>query len=326
MRLILATVLLAASPALAGVDEALDEHLLPGFAAFAEASADLADAAEADCAPTALAAPYHAAFDAWMQIGDVRMGPSEHATLSIAFWPDSRGFTPKILTGLISSEDPVIDDPAAFGDVSIAGRGLFALDMLLYDEAFADYRPGSYSCRLAQRLTDDLAAQAAALHRAWADGFAPVLRNAGAPDNATYLAEDEALRALYTQILSSLEFTRDTRLGHPLGTFERPRPTRAEARRSERSLVNAVAATEAAVEFAEALADWELPQSRAALAQMHETATKIDDPAFGDIDDPSARFRLEVLQQKIEGVEAAIEQEVGLVLGLQPGFNSQDGD
>ncbi|GKY86730.1 imelysin family protein [Sinisalibacter aestuarii] len=326
MRHFLAAALLAASPALGGVTEALDAHILPGYAGFAEASAALAEAAGADCTAPALAAPYHAAFDAWMRVGDIRMGPSEHGALAIVFWPDARGFTQKTLQRLIAAQDPVIDDPAAFADVSIAGRGLFALDMLLFDTAFSGYAPQSYACRLAQRLTADLAAQAAALDAEWADSFAAVLRSAGAPDNATYLSEQEAVRALYTQILSSLEFTRDSRLGNPLGTFERPRPARAEARRSGRSLRNAVAATDAAVEFAEALADWELPATRAALDLVHEAADKIGDPAFADIDDLGERFKVEVLQQKIQGVETAIEEEIGLVLGLQPGFNSQDGD
>ncbi len=134
------------------------------------------------------------------------------------------------------------------------------------------------------------------------------------------------MRAIYTQVLSALEFTADSRLGRPLGSFDKPRPARAEARRSGRSLANAVIATEAAVDLAEALADWELPATSAALDRVRDAAQKIDDPGFGDIDDPAQRFKLEVLQQKIDGVEAAIEEEIGLRLGITPGFNSQDGD
>ncbi|MCB1403259.1 MAG: signal peptidase, partial [Rhodobacteraceae bacterium] len=69
------------------------------------------------------------------------IGPSETGALSIAFWPDDRGFTARTLAGLIAAEDPIAGDPAGYGEVSIAARGLFALEMLLYDPAFDGYGP-----------------------------------------------------------------------------------------------------------------------------------------------------------------------------------------
>lgn len=326
LPIFLATALAFASPAMAGVDEVLDDHVLPGLAAFSAASADLAAAAEADCTAESLAAPYNAAFDAWLRIGDIRMGPSETDAMSIAFWPDARGFTEKTLAGLIRSENPVVESPDDFAEISIAGRGLFALERLLFDPEYDGYSADSYSCDLAQALSTDLARQANALEAAWRDDFAPVLRSAGGEGNAAFLSEQEALQAVYTQILSSLEFTADTRIGRPMGTFERPRPNRAEARLSGRSLRNVVLATEAAVDLADALADHELPLTHDALAQVQEAATKIDDPTFGGVEDPMARFKVEVLQQKVDGVKEAVQQEIGVELGLSAGFNSQDGD
>lgn len=88
--------------------------------------------------------------------------------------------------------------------------------------------------------------QATALQARWTD-FAPLLLDPGSAGNTTYLDEAEAQRAIYTQILSALEFTKDTRLGRPLGEVARARPTRAEAWRSGRSLTQSVLATEAAV-------------------------------------------------------------------------------
>ena len=327
MRLALAAAFaVAAAPALAGVEAALDAHILPGLTGFTVATRALAEAARADCTPAALDAPFNAAFDAWTAIGDVRLGPSETAAQAIAFWPDARGFTPRTLTALIAADDPVIDDPDAFAQVSVAGRGLFALEMLLYDEAFSGYAPDSYACRFARRLAADLATHAAGLEAAWVDGYAATLTTAGAADNAAFLDPEEAVRALYTQVLSSLEFTADNRVGRPLGTFDKPQPKRAEAWRSGRSLRNAVLATDAAVDLARALAGWPLPAAEAALERFHAAADKIGDPGFQNVDDPSERFKLEVLQQKVDEVQAAIEQEIGLRLGIEPGFNSQDGD
>jgi uncharacterized protein len=322
----LAATLGLAAPALADVETALDAHILPGFARFSEAAAALAETAAADCRPEAMAPAYHATFDAWMAVGDLRIGPSETGALSVAFWPDGRASTPRALAQLIAEEDPVGRNPQAYAEVSIAARGVFALDMLLFDPDFAAYDPGSYSCALAATISADIALQADTLLSAWSGPFAERLRTAGAADNATYLAPEEALRAIYTQILTSLDFTAGTRLGQPMGSFDQPRPLRAEARRSKRSLRNVLLATEAAQGLAHALADWPLPQTDAALAQVQSVAAGISDPGFQDVSDPQARLRLEVLQQAIHSLRAAIETEIGARLGIAPGFNAQDGD
>ena len=328
MRLISATLLSAclAAPALAGVDEALSDHIPPGYAGFAEATKDLVQATRDDCRAEALTPAFHAAFDAWMPVADIRLGPSETGALSIAFWPDARGFTPRTLGRLIAEEDPIARDVDGYAEVSIAARGLFALEMLLFDPDFSRYAEGSYTCRLVGTIAADLDRQADALATAWEARFSDTLRTAGEPGNTTYLTEQEAVRAIYTQILSSLEFTADQRLGAPMGAFDRPRPARAEARRSGRSLRNAVLAAEAAHDLATALADWDLPETDAALDRVREAAARIEDPSFQDVTDPQARLRVEVLQQAVRSLSAAIQTEIGAQLGIAPGFNSQDGD
>ncbi|MBW4974159.1 imelysin family protein [Roseovarius mucosus] len=322
----LSLVLCLAAPSLADVKSALDAHILPAFARFAESADALAETAGADCRPEAMAEAYHTAFDAWIAVSDLRIGPSETGALSVAFWPDGRGSTPRALAQLIAEEDPVAFDPKAYAEVSIAARGLFALDMLMFDPEFSDYAPQSYGCTLAATIAADLALQAHALEAAWSGPFADTLQSAGADGNTAFLTPDEALRAIYTQILTSLEFTADTRLGLPMGTFDQPRPLRAEARRSGRSLRNVVLAAEAAHGLASALADWPLPETQAALARLQVAAARITDPAFQDVTDPQARLRAEVLQQAVRGLQAAIEEEIGAQLGIAPGFNAQDGD
>ena len=142
MRLALAFAIFA-SPALAGVQEAVEGHVLPGVAAFAEAAEVLEDAARADCTAAALRPAYLAAWDAWAPIADLRLGPSEPASLTIAYWPDERGAGPKALRALLAAEDPAGRDPSAFAQVSAAARGFPALDLLLGDPELSAYEPGS---------------------------------------------------------------------------------------------------------------------------------------------------------------------------------------
>lgn len=321
-----ALITLAAVPAQADVVRAVSTHILPGFARFVQATFALEAAAKSDCRAVHVQPAYQAAFDAWMPVADLRIGPSETGALSIAFWPDDRSFTPRTLSDLIAGEDPVGLDPVAYADVSIAARGVFALEMLLYDPAFSGYGPQDYTCALVQTVAEDLARQAATLERGWSDGFAATLTSAGAADNATYLSEDEAIRAVYTQLLAGLEFTADSRLGRPMGTFERPRPRQAEAWRSGRSLRNVLLAVEAAQALAHGLSDSELPQTDAATDRVRRAADEITEPAFQDVEDPQARLRIEVLQQAVRALRTAIDAEIGTPLGIAAGFNSQDGD
>ena len=308
---LLACLSLATTPALAGTEEALSDHILPGFAGFATAAEALSVTAKANCTAEALKEPWNAAFDAWTQVGDLRMGPTETGALPVYFWPDARGFTPRTLGRLIDDEEPIGTDPETFSEISIAARGLMALEQMLYEDDLSGYAQGSYSCALVQTMATDLSAQAGALEAGWRDGFAQVLRSAGQEGNALFQTPDEALRGLYTQVLSSLEFTADTRLGRPLGTFERPRPTRAEAWRSGRALGNAVLFADAAADLAITLADTPMPQTRDALDRLHEVADRVTDPALQDIDDPSARLRVEIVQQQVHTLSQTIEAELG---------------
>jgi hypothetical protein len=318
-----------AAPARADVETAVTAQILPGFAQFAEAADRLDQAARADCRPAAVLPAYQAAFDAWMAVADLRIGPSEAGALSVAFWPDDRGFTPRALSGLIAEEDAIGRDPAAYADVSIAARGFLALEMLLLDAEFSGYGRGDYTCVLVQTVAADLAQQARALAAGW-DAFAPTLLIPGAAGNTSYLTEDEALRAIYTQLLASLDWTVDNRLGRPMGTFDRPRPRMAEGWRSGRPLRNVLQAAEAAHALADALAQGlvpaGLPRTDAAFARIQAVAERIADPAFQDVETPQARLHVEILQQAVRALKDAIEAEIGDALGIAAGFNAQDGD
>lgn len=326
MRLALAFALLT-TPALAGTDEAIEAHILPGTAAFATATADLATAADADCRADALRVPWNTAFDAWLGISHLTFGPIEEngRALAIAFWPDTRGLVQKTVATLVADQDPVVNDPAEFAQVSVAGRGLFALERLLYDPNLADYDEDDYTCALAQAIATDLARMGAAIDTEWHQNHAALLKTAGDPDNETYLSSDEAAQSLYTALMTGLEFTADQRLGRPMGSFDRPRPNRAEAHRSGRSLRNVTISLAALQAFAHALSDTPTPLTDAAFAKAFEVADR-PDPILADVATVQGRIRVEALQQRVRAIRDAVEQEIGASLGVSAGFNSADGD
>lgn len=314
-----------ASPALAGVDEALDEHVLPRVETFRQQAERLAERASEDCTAPALRAPYQDLFDAWMGISHLRFGPLEEdgRALAIGFWPDTRGMVQRTVSRLIADEDPAAGDPEAFAEVSIAGRGLFALERLLYDEALSDYGPEDYACSLATAVARDLSRMAEGLSADWND-YQGLMKDAG--ENTTYLSEKEAAQALYTALMTGLEFTKDQRLGRPLGTFDRPRPTWAEAYRSDRPLRNVVLSLEALRELSRTLSDDPIPVTEAAFADVLDMAAGLDDPRLAGVEDPSERLKIEIVQQRVDLLQDDVAGEIGGALGLTQGFNAQDGD
>ncbi|WP_299886070.1 imelysin family protein [uncultured Ruegeria sp.] len=315
------------TPILKDVAEA---HILPRFSTLAEATEVLTTTARTDCDPASanLRAAYGRAFDNWISVSHLRFGPTEteDRAFAIAFWPDTKGFTPKALSQLIADEDPAVANAEAFSHISVAGRGFFALERMIYDPAFVEQGTAAYRCALIQAIAADIDANADAIDNDW-QSYAPTLTQPGA--NSRYHTQDEAMQELFKSLSTGLQFTADTRLGRPLGTFDRPRPKRAEARRSERSLrhveLSLIALRDLAVRLSvdhpEIAEDLDMSFGIAI-----GDAQSIDDPALAGLATPQGRFRVEALQQSINDIRMITASELGPTLGISAGFNSLDGD
>lgn len=321
-RTILALAFLA-SPILADVQAVIDSQIDPGYRDLAAATTDLSVAATADCSPDAVRPHFHAAYDAWISISHIQFGPIEDRGLSLAmaFWPDPKDSTGKAIARLSAAADPIVDTPEQFSDVSAAAQGFTALERLLYDaQPNADY-----ACRLTRAIATGLATKADAIVADW-PAFAALMTSAGATDNARFQSADEVNRALYTALSTGLEFLHDQRLGRPVGTFERPRPRRAEARRSERSLRHIVLSLDALEVLATTMYDGDLTKTTAAFAAAKERAGALEDPSLAGVANPGQRIRIETLQRTVNDIRNAVIDEIGKSLGITAGFNSLDGD
>lgn len=338
MRLLALTAsLLLSQPALALdpatlVDTAIDAHVLPGFAALTEATGTLKNTAAEDCSNVspALRAAYHQGFDAWMAVSHLRFGPTEEEerAFSLAFWPDTKGFTPKALSRLITAEDPAAVDEEAFAEVSIAAHGFFALEFLLYDDRIQTLGSGAYRCTLIQAVTNDIDRNATEILNDWQNGYADLMRTPS--EDGPYTTDLAAVAELFKALDTGLQFNADARLGRPLGTFDKPRPLRAEARRSERSLQNISVSLEALEQLAVLMAAQTPSQADSLTAAFSLTlgqATELEnDPAFAGVSDIQGRLRVEILQQYIGNIRDIVLLELGPALDVSAGFNALDGD
>ena len=324
-----AVVMLMFAPAFADTPDIraiVETHVLPGYRALAAESADLAASARSDCSSTnrELRAAYHDAFDAWTGVSHLRFGPSEteDRAFALAFWPDPRGSTPKALGTLIRDQDPAVNSPEDFATVSVAARGFYALEFLLYDTQVTGGGDEDYRCALLRAVAADISANAAAILGDWESGYGNLMSN---PGNDTYRTATEAAQQFFTALSTGLEFASTTRLGRPMGTFDRPRPKRAEARRSGRSLRNVVLSLESAQDLV-ALLSGDDPDVDDAFENAIREASELDDPVFAGVAEPQGRFRVEALQQRIEVIRRLLAEDIGPRLGIAAGFNSLDGD
>jgi len=329
MRLILTACLtLLGLPALADIDAVIDDHIIKRHAAFAQSTAMLVEAAKQDCTPHGVIPAYHAAFDTWVAVSHIRFGPIEDngEGLAVAFWPDKKGMIPKTLARMITAQDPVVNEATEFAQYSVAARGFFALEQMLFDETFSDYGKDSYACALTQAITSDLARIAQQTHDGWVNGYAETLRSAGAAGNAVFLTDKEGAQALFTNMLGGLEYIHVQRLGRPMGSFAKARPKRAEARRSQRSMRNIAVSLAALHEMAVLLADGQALETMEWFDATISYANSLDDTPFVTADQNSGRFILTSLQEMVSAIHEAAMAEIGAHLGVVAGFNALDGD
>ena len=315
--------LLAFVPSLAmadpRVDAAIDDHILPRFDRLSSATQALAEVQSCAVEPH-----WHAATAAWIAASHLRFGPSEvdNRAFALAFWPDPRGNTRKTVARLLAQDTPDLST------ASVAGRGFYALEYLLFDAEFQD---SPNRCALIEVLTSDVRSTVQDIQADWQDRYADLLRNAGGND--TYQTPSEALQELYKVLLGGLQFDTDMRLGRPLGTFDRPRPNRAEMRRSERSLEN-VSVSLRSLESLAVVLSAQTPEVQAKLVAAFQRAqVRADELSrleggrdFSLVSDVSSRLKVEILQQEVAQIHLLATQELGPALGVGAGFNALDGD
>lgn len=319
MRATLLLLFLLASPALADTAKVVTDHARPGYVAFDDAVQRLADLDS--CDPAQLRPAFHSAYDAWMGVEHLHLGPAEEdgRSLAILFWPDPKGTGAKAQAALLK-QDPVTLTLEGMAQQSVAARGLSGLERLLYP---AEPIPGD-PCQLIQLTIDDLARQAEILSAGWGP-YGDTLLTAGGSGNTTFLKPEEATQALFTQLATGLETIADRRIGRPLSTFDKPRPDLAQGHASGRALANITLSLQALRGLSAALS----PESGKTLAAFDHAiglAQAMDDPNLDGITDPQAWLKLEILQQAVRATRDTALAELGPALGVELGFNSQDGD
>ncbi len=312
------------------INAIVDHQILERFDDLQENTATLSNITAGSCDPDneILRKSLRQSLRAWVSTSAFRFGPTEtdNRAFALGFWPDPRSKTPKALRKLIIDNDPIIYNAERFSEASIATRGFYALEYMLYDPTLREIGTANYRCALIRRQADDIAHTAKAIRTDW-EVYKSYLLN---PSNdGPYRTEAEVKRELLKGVTAALEFTSDARLGRPLGTFDKPRPKRAEARRSGMSLnlVEASLSSPRDLSISLALGDDGLVNNLIlGFSKTKRAIENLYDPTLEGVNDPSSRFRIESLKQQIDDLRNTVATELGPHLGVSSGFNSLDGD
>lgn len=282
---------------------------------------------------------------AFGQASVIRFGPIRRDTRleRMMHWPDPRGRSLRQIQSLLTNEDPTALDVTTLAQKSVAVQGLIAQDYLLFGQgsehlSSAENSEGrSYRCQYAHTSTTLLHSIAHETATEW-DGYITLFTTAG-PDNPDFKSPAEVGQRVVGTALESLQLLSDQHLKAVLRDSPvAAKPKRSAFWRSNQSLtyltgvlagINAISTTPA----------WEALQNDTLTAALERVNTELslgqriyDGLADQDQDwlslaqSDTGHAQLLVSTFNLDGAKLHYETSVLAALGLNPGFNSLDGD
>ncbi|MEH6357664.1 MAG: imelysin family protein [Pseudomonadales bacterium] len=295
---------------------------------------------------------------AWARVQPIGFGPIEDGNLQwkLQFWPDRKDLTRKKIEALIASDEVLSAERIASASISV--QGLAALEYLLFDERggtlkrYTNDPQAQRRCQMLQAITTRVQQVTYQLVSQWRGdvnqhGFADQLSQPG-EDNAQYPDNNAALGELLNTLVVGTEMVKRNKLGIPLASNKpdgRTKPYRLESWRSEHSLPLMQASVASLEQLYRGnngygLIDYLTEERKvdATLLQSIDT-TFIDvnkqfavlkGPLFTQLKKSRAKeskqyLALFALYKDLEKLQSDLNQ-LPESLGIQLGFNSNDGD
>ncbi|MDO8698767.1 MAG: imelysin family protein [Pseudomonas sp.] len=318
--------------------------LLPAYNHWLSADQQLAASSQAFCNANADLAATRLAWlnaqSAWSALQPLLVGPLSEGNRAwqVQFWPDKKNLVARQVEALLQSKTALT--PADLDKASVVVQGLSASEYLLFDTNIDLTQAAQKNryCPLLIAIGTHQQALASDILGQWqsADGMLAQLQSF---PNTRYADSQEAITDLLRTQVTGLEGMKK-KLGTPLGRQSKgqPQPFQAEAWRSNASLSNLSASLNAAEQL------WLGSQAdglRSLLSsQQAELANRIDN-AYQDsrlqlaaqqkslsqlLADDAGRQQLNALYDSLNTLHRLHESELAKALGIQLGFNANDGD
>jgi predicted lipoprotein len=322
--------------------------LLPLTEDFATAAEKLSDTTQAFCRGKSDLQSVRSAWretqSAWQPLEMLQIGPTieRRSQRHVNFWP----VRPKLLEPLLAETKPL--EPAMLETLGAAGKGLPALEYLLFAEGTANSAQKKTSakthCNVLQALSIQIKDEALGLATDWRKpngGFARQLAEAGqCPQDGAFASADQALSDVLNLLIAGLDAVKTRKLGKPLEkSGDEAALERIESWRSGTSLEhirdNLRGFEIAFFGFAKGgtgLDDYLTAIERPGLARVVRQEFDVPRKALAAIRVPlreallSQRKEVEALHKTVSRLQHLLETEVADALKVDLEFNANDGD
>ncbi len=311
-------------------------HVVPRYEVLKTKTADLERVANAACtagrSPTEdeVQSAYRHALNAWMGVQHLRLGPVavDDRLYRFQYWPDKHGQGGRQMRRLLAGPVEQIPDVRRIGETSVAVQGFPALERLLFSNTPETDDQRAKICKLATSITRNLVSMSANALGEWRQFK---------PDDA-----QEAISQIVRGVVEQLQIIANLKLVRPMGkSAKKARPRRAESWRSEASLGNIRENFDALKELIDGAGAWK--GLRPALATSPEQTGALDalsqNLSYGSevigkhglslaksVRQDDGRKFVTFLIAHTEGVRDLVVDNVAPALGVNLGFNEQDGD
>lgn len=334
-----------ADPQVSTTKALAQQVLLPAYQRWAEADRQLAESAHAYCSGQQSLEQARQAFfgaqQAWAQLQPLLVGPlaEGNRTWQVQFYPDKKNLVARQVEQLLTRNEDIDDD--VLQRASVVVQGLSAYEYILFDSniELADAAQKARYCPLLQAIGRHQQSLAAQILDDWNLADSGVLAQLSQYPNERYADAQEAIAELLRAQTNALD-TLKKKLGAPLGRLNKgiPQPYQAEAWRSGASL----ASLEASLAGARSL--WQgvdgqglrdlLGKDQAELAQRIDAAYEntlqllqaIKPPLGERVATAEGRAELDRLYDSLNVLHRLHQGELAKALGIQIGFNANDGD
>ena len=318
--------------------------ILPTYTRWVEADRQLAVSALAYCEgketlETARADFLHAQ-KAWAELQPLLIGPLAEGNRSwqVQFWPDKKNLVGRQVEQLVSAQPQI--DAAALIKSSVVVQGLSAYEYILFDSKpdVANAEQKARYCPLLVAIGERQKQLAEEILQTWNNTDGMLAQMSKFP-NQRYADSHEAIADLLRVQVTAID-TLKKKLGTPMGRQSKgvPQPFQADAWRSQSSLTSLEASLAAAKTVWEGVDNKGLrgllPSEQKPLADKIDAAYAASLKLFAGnqrsltdmLNDEAGRQQLNELYDSLNVVHRLHEADLAKALGIQLGFNANDGD
>ena len=330
--------------------------IVPSYASMADSFTALEGSASQFCAAPSsstldgLRQAWRASMRAWLVAGTTQFGPihDDNRRLRIEFWPDPNNNVRRSVQQVLARSDAL--DATSLAGQSVAGQGLPALEMLIFDPdrdvlaSFTIDAGAARRCQYAVAIAGNLHRIAEEIVREWRrteGGFVDQLTTAGSGSD-TFATRDAAIEEVVNSLVTMVEVTKNNRLGDPLGgaTVADAKPFRAESYLSGSSLDNVSSAVEGLLlvytsdgdhfgfdDYLRSLDRFRLNgEITDAFDSVERLAAAVPVPLTEAVQDEAQRTNVVQLFDAATLLTQLLKNQLSEVMQVTVGFNENDGD